>query len=202
MYWSIADLQCCVNFCYTARWLSYTCRNILFHILFPYVLSQNIEYCSLSCTVRVCLSILYAIIFIRKRCLWRYSSCVIFICPSLGEDAYKPSLLCCFLLFLWSSSPVHSRGGRYSSIFCTFHSQSLSFLLVYPQILIFAYFVTTPTYLSSGSQGIVKWLRHLAVIWQQRRSSNFRKTLILRNRICGWNRQYPSIKRSFIGFRK
>ena len=108
MYWSIADLQCCVNFCYTARWLSYTCRNILFHILFPYVLSQNIEYCSLSCTVRVCLSILYAIIFIRKQCLWRYSSCVIFICPSLGEDAYKPSLLCCFLLFLWSSSPVHS----------------------------------------------------------------------------------------------
>ena len=23
-YWNIVDLQCCVNFCYTAKWLSYT----------------------------------------------------------------------------------------------------------------------------------------------------------------------------------
>ena len=59
--WNAADLQCCVNFCYTARWLSYTYIYILcFCILFHYGLSYNIEYTSLCSTVGpCCLSILY-----------------------------------------------------------------------------------------------------------------------------------------------
>ena len=58
-YWSIVDLKCCVNFCYTAKWFSYicVCVCVLFHILFHYGLSQDsflcykVELC--------CLSILY-----------------------------------------------------------------------------------------------------------------------------------------------
>ena len=42
-YWSVVDLQCCDNFCCPTRWFSYTCTTfILFKILFPYRLSQNI----------------------------------------------------------------------------------------------------------------------------------------------------------------
>ena len=26
-YWSVVDLQCCVNFCYTAQWVSYECAS-------------------------------------------------------------------------------------------------------------------------------------------------------------------------------
>ena len=52
MYWTIIDLQCFLNFCSSAKWFSslYThthiCIHIVFHILFPYGLSQDIEYCS------------------------------------------------------------------------------------------------------------------------------------------------------------
>ena len=34
-YWSIVDLQHCVNFCCTAKWLSYTYIHILFLYSFP-----------------------------------------------------------------------------------------------------------------------------------------------------------------------
>ena len=54
---SIVDLQC-VNFCYSAKWLSYICvyicMYILFHILFRYGLSQDIENNPLCYTVGPC----------------------------------------------------------------------------------------------------------------------------------------------------
>ena len=34
IYWSIVDLQCCINFCCTAKWLS--CTYIYIYILFSY----------------------------------------------------------------------------------------------------------------------------------------------------------------------
>ena len=61
LYWNIADLQCCVNYCYTSKWFSYTYIYILFH----YGLSQDIEYSFLCCTIGLCcLSILYIKAFI------------------------------------------------------------------------------------------------------------------------------------------
>ena len=50
-YWSIVELQCCVNYSCTAKWFSYTFIYILFHFLFHYGLSQDIEYRFLCSTV-------------------------------------------------------------------------------------------------------------------------------------------------------
>ena len=55
-YWRIVDWKYCVNFYCTAKWLSYTFIYIVFHILFNYGLSQDIEYNSLCYTV--CLHLL------------------------------------------------------------------------------------------------------------------------------------------------
>ena len=58
--WSKIEFQCCMNFCCTVKWLSYTYICILFHILCHYGLSQDIESSSLCYTVGpCCLSILY-----------------------------------------------------------------------------------------------------------------------------------------------
>ena len=54
------DLQCCINFCCTAKWFSYTYIYILFHILFCCDWSQDGDYSSLWATVPPCRSsILY-----------------------------------------------------------------------------------------------------------------------------------------------
>ena len=61
--WSTVDLQCCVNYCYTAKWFSYT--YIFFQILFHYRLLQDIGYSSLCYAVGpCCLSILYPVVCI------------------------------------------------------------------------------------------------------------------------------------------
>jgi len=54
-YWSIVDLQCCISF-RSAKWFRYIYAyiRIIFQILFPYMLLQNIVYSSLYCTVGPC----------------------------------------------------------------------------------------------------------------------------------------------------
>ena len=59
-YWSIVDLQRCVNFCHTAKCLSYT--YIHFYILFRYGLTQNAGESSLCSTVRPCCSSVLSLI--------------------------------------------------------------------------------------------------------------------------------------------
>ena len=45
------DLPCCASFRCTAMWLSYTSMSILFQILSPFRLLQNIEQSSLCCII-------------------------------------------------------------------------------------------------------------------------------------------------------
>ena len=81
-FWSIVDLQRCASLCCTAKWLSYTHRDILFiyiYTLFHYGLSQEIGYSSLCYTVgRCCLSILNVIVCIYQPqtpetgCFWQH----------------------------------------------------------------------------------------------------------------------------------
>ena len=54
LYWSVANLQCCITFCCTAVWLSYTHKNIFFSYYFSWDLSLNIEYSFLCSTEGLC----------------------------------------------------------------------------------------------------------------------------------------------------
>ena len=43
-YWSVANLQCCIKFCHTTMWLSYTHKKyifflILFHVVYHWILN-------------------------------------------------------------------------------------------------------------------------------------------------------------------
>ena len=71
-YWSIVDLQCCVNCCYTAKWFRYiyVCvyiYNIYIYILFHYGLSQDIVYSSLCYTVGPCCLSIYQFAFANPK---------------------------------------------------------------------------------------------------------------------------------------
>ena len=77
-YWSIVDLQCCVNFWYTAQWFSYTIYMFFFH----YGWSHDIEYSSLSYTVgHCCLSYYCTLIchFMSHATLFSFQPCLIFL---------------------------------------------------------------------------------------------------------------------------
>ena len=52
-------LQCCANFCYIAKWLSYMHIYILFCILFHYPRKLDIVPCAIYTVGSCCLSILY-----------------------------------------------------------------------------------------------------------------------------------------------
>ena len=79
---TIVYLQCCVNFCHTAKWFSLYIQTwyiyILSHIHFHYGLSQHIEYSSLCYTVEPCVYPWLLILAISKYTLqWHevYSHC-------------------------------------------------------------------------------------------------------------------------------
>ena len=71
-YWIIFDLQCCVNFCYTAKWFSFT--YIIFHILSHCSLLQDTEYISLCHTLGPCCLSIWNVIC--KILIYRLMPCI------------------------------------------------------------------------------------------------------------------------------
>ena len=103
LYWSIVDLQCCVSFRCTAKWIMYAYTYIYsFSDLFPYKLLQNIEYSSLCYTVGPCwLSLLHMKVKVAQSCLnlsmefsrHEYWSGLPFPSPHLPNPGIKPRSL-------------------------------------------------------------------------------------------------------------
>ena len=87
LYWSIVDLQCCVNFCYTAKWFSYTYTYILFNILFHWRLILLPSFTSLSSLLLYCpLQVIYYFVSLNslfQNALWFFSQDPISHCTLL-----------------------------------------------------------------------------------------------------------------------
>ena len=77
-YWSIAALQSCVSFCYTAKLYIYIYISSLFWISFPFM-SQNTAWSSLGYTVG---SILYVV-------------SIVYIYQSQSPNSFHPLPPCC-----------------------------------------------------------------------------------------------------------
>ena len=80
-YWSIADLQCCVTFCYAAKWISFVYISSLLKILFWYRSLQEywvdfpvlyIHHCWLSILYMCVLSCSVVSDSSRPRVLWPF----------------------------------------------------------------------------------------------------------------------------------
>ena len=73
-YWCAVASECCVNFCCTGEWLSYT-HIYTFSYSFPFGFITDTEYSSLWSTVGPCCpSILYILLCTIILCLWVWGS--------------------------------------------------------------------------------------------------------------------------------
>ena len=118
-YWSIVDLQRCVNFCCTAKWFTYSCTSILFNIPIRCGLSQNSEYSSLCCSVGpYCLSILCLLLCICwPQIPWRtwfwFEICLNFTI----KVSHSLFLSCQFsTVYAWQGKGVVCKNSEYSKI--------------------------------------------------------------------------------------
>ena len=95
--------KCCVNFCSAAKWFSYTYIHILFHILFCYGLSQDIDYGSPSSTIGpFCFRVTSAKLYMSfsKRYLLKFSNFLAYNYVWFSVILRFPFYCCCYPLLL------------------------------------------------------------------------------------------------------
>ena len=95
--------KCCVNFCSAAKWFSYTYIHILFHILFCYGLSQDIDYGSPSSTIGpFCFRVTSAKLYMSfsKRYLLKFSNFLAYNYAWFSVILRFPFYCCCYPLLL------------------------------------------------------------------------------------------------------
>ena len=90
-YWSMVDLQCCVNFCCTELWFIYIYTHTHSFLIFSIMAYHKIEYSSLCYTVRT-------LLFIHSIC----NSLHLLTPVSHSIPPPKPSLLASTSLFSMS----------------------------------------------------------------------------------------------------